>query len=65
METSRDSDSELARRIGTGSDRAAEAEFYRRMAPRVRLYGLRHLRNASAAEDLMQRQRREMERDDP
>jgi RNA polymerase sigma-70 factor (ECF subfamily) len=33
---------------------AAEAELYRRLAPRVRLYGLRHLRNAAAADDLMQ-----------
>lgn len=32
----------------------AEAEFYRRMAPRVRRYGLRHLRDADAAADLMQ-----------
>ena len=35
-------------------DTAAEAELYRRLAPRVRLYGLRHLRNAPAADDLMQ-----------
>jgi len=37
-----------------GVDMAAEAELYRRLAPRVRLYGLRHLRNAAAADDLMQ-----------
>jgi RNA polymerase sigma-70 factor (ECF subfamily) len=35
-------------------DTAAETELYRRLAPRVRLYGLRHLRNAHAADDLMQ-----------
>jgi RNA polymerase sigma-70 factor, ECF subfamily len=47
-------DGELARQIGSGSDREAEAEFYRRMAPRIRLYGLRHLRDEHAAEDLAQ-----------
>ena len=47
-------DAELARRIGTGTDLQAEAELFRRMAPRIRLYGLRHLRDASAAEDLTQ-----------
>jgi RNA polymerase sigma-70 factor (ECF subfamily) len=35
-------------------DRAAEAELYRRLAPRVRLYGLRHLREPQAAADLVQ-----------
>jgi RNA polymerase sigma-70 factor (ECF subfamily) len=47
----------LARRIaaaGAGLDSAAEAELYRRLAPRVRLYGLRHLRDPHAAHDLMQ-----------
>jgi RNA polymerase sigma-70 factor (ECF subfamily) len=47
-------DAELARKIGSGSDREAEAELFRRMAPRIRLYGLRHLRNEQAAEDLTQ-----------
>jgi RNA polymerase sigma-70 factor, ECF subfamily len=47
-------DAELVRQIGSGSDREAEAELFRRMAPRVRLYGLRHLRNEHAAEDLTQ-----------
>ena len=47
-------DAELVVRIGSGSDSEAEAELFRRMAPRVRLYGLRHLRSADAAEDLMQ-----------
>lgn len=47
-------DAELARRIGSGTDREAEAQFFRRMSPRVRLYGLRHLRDEHAAEDLVQ-----------
>jgi RNA polymerase sigma-70 factor (ECF subfamily) len=47
-------DAELARRIGAGTDREAEAELFRRMAPRIRLYGLRHLRDEHAAEDLAQ-----------
>src|SRR5262245_17718147 len=47
------SDSDLAQRVGEG-DRDAEGEICRRMAPRVRLYGLRHLRSASAADDLVQ-----------
>lgn len=48
------SDAELVRQIGTGADRDAEAELCLRMAPRIRLYGLRHLRNEQAAEDLAQ-----------
>src|SRR5512141_1823269 len=48
------SDAELVRQIGSGSDREAEVELFRRMAPRIRLYGLRHLRNEHAAEDLTQ-----------
>jgi len=47
-------DAELVRRIGSGSDCEAEAELFRRMAPRIRLYGLRHLRDPQASEDLMQ-----------
>lgn len=47
-------DAELVRQIGSGSDREAEAELFRRMAPRIRLYGLRHLRDPHAAEDLTQ-----------
>ena len=47
-------DVELVRRIGRGSDREAEAELFHRMGPRVRLYGLRHLRDEQAAEDLTQ-----------
>ena len=43
-----DDDAELARRIAAaepGRDASAEAELCRRFAPRVRLYGLRHLRS--------------------
>jgi RNA polymerase sigma-70 factor (ECF subfamily) len=47
-------DAELVRQIGSGTDRQAEAELFRRMAPRIRLYGLRHLRDEQAAEDLAQ-----------
>src|SRR5215467_2971439 len=47
------SDAELVRRIGAG-EREAEAELFRRMAPRIRLYGLRHLRDEHGAEDLTQ-----------
>ena len=35
-------------------DPEAEAELFHRMAPRIRLYGLRHLRNEDAAQDLTQ-----------
>jgi RNA polymerase sigma-70 factor, ECF subfamily len=37
-----------------GASDTAESELYRRFAPRVRLYGLRHLRDADAACDLAQ-----------
>lgn len=49
-------DGELADAIAarTEAAEAAEAELYRRFAPRVRLYGLRHLRDEDAARDLMQ-----------
>ena len=40
--------------VGTAVDAAAEAEFCRRFAPRVRLYRLRHLRDPHAAADLVQ-----------
>jgi RNA polymerase sigma-70 factor (ECF subfamily) len=46
-------DAHLAVRIADG-DRDAETEMCRRMAPRIRLYGLRHLRSAAAADDLVQ-----------
>src|SRR5436190_18248354 len=48
------SDSDLVQRISSGGDADAEAELFRRMAPRVRLYGLRHLRDEYAADDLTQ-----------
>jgi RNA polymerase sigma-70 factor (ECF subfamily) len=50
-------DEALARRIAEGPPDATgadEAELYRRFAPRVRLYGLRHLRDEGRAEDLAQ-----------
>jgi len=48
------SDAELVRQIGSGRDPQAEAELFRRMAPRIRLYGLRHLRDEDASQDLVQ-----------
>jgi RNA polymerase sigma-70 factor, ECF subfamily len=51
------SDADLARRIGAaapGDAADAEGELYARLAPRVRLYGLRHLRDTHAAADLAQ-----------
>jgi RNA polymerase sigma-70 factor (ECF subfamily) len=51
------SDGDLARAVAAGapgSAEAAESELYRRFAPRVRLYGLRHLREEDAARDLVQ-----------
>jgi RNA polymerase sigma-70 factor (ECF subfamily) len=51
------SDGDLARAVaarGPGSAEAAESELYRRFAPRVRLYGLRHLRDEEMARDLVQ-----------
>lgn len=48
------SDTDLVLRIGQGHDPEAESEVCRRMGPRIRLYGLRHLRDHAAAEDLMQ-----------
>jgi RNA polymerase sigma-70 factor (ECF subfamily) len=47
------SDADLAPRIADG-DRDAEGEMCRRMGPRIRLYGLRHLRSPAAADDLVQ-----------
>ena len=46
-------DGTVARRVAAG-DAWAEGELYRRFARRVRLYGLRHLRDAQAAADLVQ-----------
>ncbi len=50
-------DADLVRAImgvPAGSATGAEGELCRRLAPRLRLYGLRHLRNDQAAADLMQ-----------
>jgi RNA polymerase sigma-70 factor (ECF subfamily) len=53
-----DDDAALARRIIASAparrDAAAETELCRRLGPRIRLYGLKHLRNEAAAADLMQ-----------
>jgi len=46
-------DADLVRRIEC-QDGEAEAELFRRMAPRIRLYGLRHLRDSHLADDLVQ-----------
>jgi RNA polymerase sigma-70 factor (ECF subfamily) len=46
-------DADLAQRVA-GGDREAQAELFRRLGPRVRLYGLRHLRDAAGADDLVQ-----------
>jgi RNA polymerase sigma-70 factor, ECF subfamily len=54
------SDADLARAVAARAPGAAEAaeaaegELYRRFAPRVRLYGLRHLRDEETARDLVQ-----------
>jgi RNA polymerase sigma-70 factor, ECF subfamily len=47
-------DADLVRQIGSGGGHEAEAELFRRMAPRIRLYGLRHLRDEHASDDLTQ-----------
>lgn len=47
------SDGELVQRIARGA-RDAEAELCRRFAPRVRLYGLRHLGDEDRARELVQ-----------
>jgi RNA polymerase sigma-70 factor, ECF subfamily len=49
-------DAELARRIHAREPDAAgaEAELFLRFARRIRSYGLRHLRDAAAADDLVQ-----------
>lgn len=51
------SDGDVARAIAAarpGAAEAEESELYRRFARRVRLYGLKHLRDAAAADDLAQ-----------
>jgi RNA polymerase sigma-70 factor, ECF subfamily len=55
--TDTDDDAALARRISDRAperDAAAEAAICRRFGPRIRLYGLKHLRSEAAAADLMQ-----------
>ena len=47
-------DAALARRIAAGRDAEAETSLCRRLGPRIRAYGLRHLRNQAAAADLVQ-----------
>jgi RNA polymerase sigma-70 factor (ECF subfamily) len=50
-----ESDAAVALRVAArGGDPGAEAELCRRFARRALLYGLRHLGNAAAAEDLAQ-----------
>jgi RNA polymerase sigma-70 factor (ECF subfamily) len=52
-----DDDAALARRImacAPEHDAAAEAELCRRLGPRIRLYGRKHLRDEAAAADLRQ-----------
>src|SRR5262245_59695767 len=51
------SDGDLARAVtapGAAETGEAESELYRRFAPRVRLYGLRHLHGEDEALDLVQ-----------
>ena len=48
------SDEELARRIIEAREPDAEAQFCRRFAPRIRLFGLKRLRSEAAAADLVQ-----------
>ncbi len=45
----------VARVASRGADREAETEVCRRFAPRIRLYGLKHLRDEDAASELVQR----------
>lgn len=55
--SSEDDDAVLVRRIAAAApeqDAVAEAEVCRRFAPRVRLFGRRHLRSDAAAADLAQ-----------
>lgn len=49
-------DGDVARSVAAGMAAAADAEgeLYRRFARRIRLYGLRHLRDEDAAGDLVQ-----------
>lgn len=45
---------ELVRRIAAGRDVAAESALCHAFAPRIRLYGLKHLRDEDRARDLVQ-----------
>jgi len=54
MTVTSEDDAMLARRIAGGAAGDAEAELSRRFAPRIRLYGIRHLRSEDAAADLVQ-----------
>src|SRR5688572_8277445 len=49
-------DADLARQIAAGQGDASWAEraLYQRFAPRIELYGRRHLGSAAAAQDLVQ-----------
>jgi RNA polymerase sigma-70 factor, ECF subfamily len=52
-----DNEADLARRVieaAPGRDPRAEEALYRLLAPRARLFGLKHLRDAHAAADLAQ-----------
>lgn len=56
LDSSSASDADVARHIARQTDaRGAEHELCRRFAPRIRAYGLRHLRDPDAADDLAQR----------
>lgn len=57
LATDADDDAALARRIierAPERDAPAEAALCRRLGPRIRLYGLKHLRSEAAAADLAQ-----------
>jgi RNA polymerase sigma-70 factor (ECF subfamily) len=58
VDVNADDDAALARRIIAAAperrDAAAEAELCRRLGPRIKLYGLKHLRSEAAAADLVQ-----------
>jgi RNA polymerase sigma-70 factor (ECF subfamily) len=58
LELEVETDAQLVRRVAVddeaSSARAAESELCRRFAPRIRLYGLRHLRDHARAMDLVQ-----------
>jgi len=46
-------EADLARRVAR-NERSAEVELCRRFAPRIRLYGIKHLRTEDRARDLVQ-----------